>query len=201
MHFFRRAAVAPKRLAVFPGTFNPVTVAHVALARAALDHVDEVVFVLPRVFPHKDYCGASFADRIAMLEAALDDPPFSIATAGGGLFLEIARECRSAYGREVAISFLCGRDAAERIGGWDYGRPGVFGEMLAEFGLLVAARDGSYRAPEELAAAVRRLDVDAGAVSATDVRDRAARGDVWEHLVPAGARPIARRVYSPGVPE
>ena len=55
MEFFRRAAGRPNRLGILPGTFNPVTVAHLALAHAALRHVDEVVFVLPRVFPHKNY--------------------------------------------------------------------------------------------------------------------------------------------------
>ncbi len=29
------------------------------------------------------------------------------------------------------LSFICGRDAAERILHWDYGRPGVVEEMLA----------------------------------------------------------------------
>src|SRR5215208_4781186 len=101
MRFFRRASVAPNRLGILPGTFNPVTIAHLALAHAALSCVDEVVFVLPRVFPHKDYSGASFDDRIAMLDAALDDPAFSVAAADGGLFIEIARECRAEYGDGV----------------------------------------------------------------------------------------------------
>src|ERR1051325_5057741 len=150
MDFPHRAAGNPKRLGILPGTFNPVTVAHMALARAALSQVDEVVFVLPRVFPHKTYSGASFDERIEMLRAAVaDNPAFSIATAEGGLFVEIARECRAAYGDGVTLSFLCGRDAAERIAGWDYGRPGAFPEMLREFELLVAPRSGAYDPPPE----------------------------------------------------
>src|SRR5690242_20208760 len=120
MEFFRRAAARPRRLGVFPGTFNPPTRAHVALARAALASVDEVVFVLPREFPHKTFEGASFEDRVRMLEAALaGEPRFSIAASRGGLFIEIARECREAYGAETGLYFLCGRDAAERIVDWD----------------------------------------------------------------------------------
>lgn len=197
MRFFRRASVAAKRLGILPGTFNPVTVAHLALARAALAHVDEVVFVLPRVFPHKDYSGASFDDRVAMLQAAIDEPAFSIASADGGLFVEIAQECRTDYGEHVRLAFLCGRDAAERIAGWDYGRPNAFAEMLREFDLLVAARDGLYQPAPEHAAAVRSLDASGTeAVSATEVRERAARGEAWEHLVPPPARALARRVYA-----
>jgi nicotinate-nucleotide adenylyltransferase len=197
MEFFRRAGGRPARLGVFPGTFNPVTVAHLALARAALAHVDEVVFVLPRVFPHKDYSGASFEDRLAMLQAAATDPAFSIAAASGGLFIDIVRECRAAYGDGVRPVCLCGRDAAERIANWDYGRPGAFAEMLAEFDLLVVDRGGAYHPPAEYASSVRCIDVDgAGSISATEIRERARRGEAWEHLAPESIRTIARRVYT-----
>src|SRR5690242_15207470 len=129
MQFFRGPSGVIQRLGVFPGTFNPVTIAHLELARAALDHVQEVVFVLPLVFPHKNYSGASFEDRVAMLcDATAGESAFSVAMADGGLFVEIARECRDAYGDQVNLSFVCGRDAAERIASWDYGRPGAFAE-------------------------------------------------------------------------
>src|SRR5580692_3813414 len=143
MEFFRRAAGSPQRVGVLAGAFNPVTVAHLALARAALSHVDEVVFVLPKLFPHKPYHGAPFAERVEMLRAATpNEPAFSIGAADGGLFLEIAAECRQAYGEDVRLTFLCGRDAAERILNWDYGDPGAVMAMLRQFDLLVAARDG-----------------------------------------------------------
>src|SRR5690349_4715660 len=143
MEFIRRAAGTPARLGILPGTFNPVTVAHVALAQAGRRHCDEVLFVLPRVFPHKRYSGATLPQRLELLDAALGaNPSFSLALAEGGLFAEIAEECRHAYGPDVRLSFLCGRDAAERIAGWNYGRPGAFADMLHRFDLLVARRDG-----------------------------------------------------------
>jgi nicotinate-nucleotide adenylyltransferase len=197
MEFLQRAAGQAERLGILPGTFNPITVAHLAIARAALAHVDEVVFVLPRVFPHKTYSGASFDERVEMLRAAtVDDAAFSIATAEGGLFLEIARECREVYGDDVRLTFLCGRDAAERIVGWDYGRPEALSEMLREFELLVAQRDGPYDAPAHVRTAVRCLHVDGvDGISATEIRERIARGQAWEHLVPAAVVESARRIY------
>jgi nicotinate-nucleotide adenylyltransferase len=197
MDFFQRAVRRPERLGILPGTFNPITVAHLAIARAALRHVDEVVFVLPRVFPHKNYSGASFVERLEMLRVAVaGEEAFSAAAADGGLFAEIALECRAAYGSEVRLSFLCGRDAAERIVGWDYGRPEALAEMLREFDLLVAGREGPYEVSGEFASAVCSLDVTgADGVSATEVRERIARGHPWEHLVPAPAVERARKIY------
>jgi nicotinate (nicotinamide) nucleotide adenylyltransferase len=196
MEFFHRAQGRPACLGVLPGSFNPVTVAHLALAEAGLTQTDEILFVLPRIFPHKDYSGAAFEDRVAMLRAAIG-PHCSIARTRGGLFLEIARECREAYGEDVRLSFLCGTDAAERIVGWDYGRPGAAAEMLREFELLVAARQGVYQPPEEFRHAIRTLELtgEFDHVSATEVRERIARGDDWEPLVPEAARALARRIY------
>ena len=200
MEFFRRAPGAPAHLGILPGTFNPITVAHVGLARTALDAVDEVLFVLPRQFPHKPYHGASFAERIAMLRDALaDEPRFSIATGAGGLFREIAAGCREAYGSALRLSFLCGRDAAERIVNWDYGDPRAIHCMLREFGLLVAARGGEYVAPPELRRAIQALPLGDAyeGVSASEVRRRIAAGEDWEPLVPPAIHARARHIFGP----
>jgi nicotinate-nucleotide adenylyltransferase len=197
MEFLQRTIGQPSRLGVFPGSFNPPTVAHLALARAALRHVDEVVFVLPRVFPHKNYRGATFDERLELLGlATAGESAFAVASSHGGLFLEIAGECRKAYGSDIQLSFLCGRDAAERIVGWDYGRPHAAAEMLREFTLLVAARNGSYEPPAEHSHAVRPIEVrGCDEISATEVRDRIARGEPWEHLVPESIRGSVARIY------
>jgi nicotinate-nucleotide adenylyltransferase len=198
MDFFYRASGRPSRLAVFPGTFNPMTVAHQAMAHAALAQADEVVLVLPRVLPHKDYSGATFESRAEMLCAAVGgNEPISVAASEKGLFVEIAAECREAYGPAVSLAFLCGRDAAERIAGWDYGRSEAFPEMLGQFHLLVAARQGEYEPPEELRAAVRRLTVagEYDEVSASEVRRRIANGEAWEHLVPPELHTHVRKIY------
>jgi nicotinate-nucleotide adenylyltransferase len=201
MEFFRRSAREPCRLGVFPGTFNPVTMAHMALAEGALAVVDEVVFILPRKFPHKTYCGASFEQRVELLCMALgEEPRYSVAASERGLFAEIAAECREAYGAHARLSFLCGRDAAERVANWDYGRRGAYVEMLQEFDLLVAARGGEYHPPEKLMNSCARLEL-SGAwdqVSASEVRTRIGRGEAWEHLVPAAVRRRVGEIYTAG---
>jgi nicotinate (nicotinamide) nucleotide adenylyltransferase len=199
VELLRRAPGTPARLAVLPGTFNPPTTAHLGLARAALAEAGEVLFVLPRALPHKNWEGAGFDDRLRMLEAAAGpEPRFSIGASTRGLFIEIARECREIYGPHVRLSFLCGRDAAERIVGWNYGAEGAIERMLEEFDLLVAPRGGAYHPPPALGPRVRPLTWSPAleAVSATAVRGRIARGEPWEHLVPEAVVPLARRAYS-----
>ncbi|MGE5567447.1 MAG: nicotinate-nicotinamide nucleotide adenylyltransferase [Rhodospirillales bacterium] len=198
MDFFRRAAVTPQKLGVLAGTFNPPTRAHLALARAALAAVDEVLFVLPHVLPHKEWEGASFADRVRMLEIAIDEEPrFSIAASERGLFIEIARECRAEYGPGVELYFLCGRDAADRIVNWDYGRPDAFLEQLREYQLLVAPRKGAYEPPPEMRERIHTLAVPAECdeISATEVRRRIRSGEAWEHLVPEEIAGLVREIY------
>ena len=119
MEFLSRRRAKPDRLGILPGSFNPPTLAHLALAQAALAELDEVVLVLPRVFPHKTYDGASFTQRVDLLRAVLGHHPrLAAAVSVGGLFIEIAQECRAAYGPNVQLAFICDRDAAERMVGW-----------------------------------------------------------------------------------
>ncbi len=174
-----------------------MTVAHLALARAALSRLDEVVFVLPQAFPHKPYHGASFAARLEMLQAPIaEEPAFSIAAANGGLFVEIAAECRESYGPDTQLTFLCGRDAAERILNWDYGDPEAVSKMLRQFDLLVAARSGELEAVPNTRHCVEMLALDGAFdhVSSTEVRERIAQALPWEHLAPRGGMGFGQAV-------
>jgi nicotinamide-nucleotide adenylyltransferase len=198
LEFFRRAAGQPACLGILPAAFNPPTRAHLALAQAALATVDEVLFVLPRAFPHKPYEDATFDQRLQMLMAATTrEPRYSIAASDRGLFIEIAAECRQAYSQDARLLFICGRDAAERIVAWDYGEPDAFRRMLDQFELLVAARHGEYEPPTEIRDRVHTLDVPAeiNVISATEVRDRLRRGAPWEQFVPDEIVPLVREIY------
>jgi nicotinate-nucleotide adenylyltransferase len=204
MHFLSGPPGKPDRLGILPGSFNPPTRAHLALAEAALGdpdaRLDEVVLVLPRSFPHKKYDGASFTQRADMLRAALDrNPKLAAAVSVGGLFVEIAQECRAAYGPSTQLTFVCGRDAAERVVGWDYDNPNVINQMLEMFQLLVAHREGAYAPPTHLRRYIRALALpaDLNAISASDVRRRIREGVPWQHLVPDAIIRIVREIYRP----
>ena len=198
MEFHRQTSQRPQSVGILAGSFNPPTIAHLELAEAASRRLDLIVCVVPRVFPHKDYSGATLEQRIEMLDAAGLPIPHAIASTRHGLFIDIARECRDHYGTGVKMSFICGRDAAERILHWDYGRAGVVEEMLGEFELLVAPRGGHFSPPAEYRDRIHALHMRSGyeEVSSTEVRERIARGEPWEHLVPEGIRERVREIYS-----
>jgi nicotinate-nucleotide adenylyltransferase len=201
MEFARRAEGRPVSLGILSSAFHPPTRAHFALARAALDggFIGEALFVLPRRFPHKDYGSVGLEDRLRMLDKAVaGDPRVSVGVSEGGLFLEIAREARQAYGPSTRLWFLCGSDAAERILNWDYGAlPGI-GEQLKEYGLLAAPRGGPWTPPPALAEAIAVLPLpeEYAGVSSTEVRRRIQAGEPWRHMVPEGIAGIVARLYS-----
>jgi nicotinate (nicotinamide) nucleotide adenylyltransferase len=198
LEFYGESLQRPHKVGILAGSFNPPTVAHLELAQAASPLVDLIVYVVPSVFPHKAYSGATLDQRVEMLDAAGLTLPHAIASTGQGLFIDIAREFREHYGTQAQLSFICGRDAAERILHWDYGRAGVVEEMLGEFELLVAPRGGHFSPPAEYRHRIHTLPLGSEheAVSSTEVRDRIARGEPWEHLVPEKIRERVREIYS-----
>jgi len=194
MEFHIRANQAPGKLAILPGAFNPPTRAHLAMAESALTVVDEVLFVLPRAFPHKEYSGAGFDIRMELLRAALGgNPRFSLASSDRGLFIELALEARDDYGADTQLSVLCGRDAAERIVSWDYGGGDNIERQLEVFDLLVAARSGHYDPPPPIRNRITSIALPAGVeeISSSEVRQRIRAGEPWHDLVPA---PVARLI-------
>ena len=66
------------RVGVFPGSFDPLTTAHLAIADAAieacrLDHLDLTISTVALAKEHGGH--ASIEERIAAIERAADDAP------------------------------------------------------------------------------------------------------------------------------
>ena len=172
---------------MLPAAWNPPTLAHLALAEAALDCVDEVLLVLPRVFPHKEFEHAGFGLRLKWLqEIAANHARLGVGVSEGGLFLEMARALRAVDSRVEQVYIVCGHDAAERFLNWPYDREPGATEQLREFSLLVASRGEAYTPPDRARGSIHVLNLDPSLrdVSSTEIRERIARGEPWTHLVP-----------------
>ena len=158
------------------------------MAEAALALVDEVLFVLPRAFPHKEYNAAGFEERLELLRVSIaGHPGFALAAATRGLFIDLAREARLDYGEGTELFLLCGRDAAERIVSWDYGEGDSIQKQLEAFQLLVASRGGHYEPPPEIRERVVSIGLSHDEISSSEVRRRIRAGERWQDLAPGPA--------------
>lgn len=202
--FFEGRPLPAGRIGVLASAFNPPTIAHVALADAcrAAAGLDQVVFALARRLPHKSFEDVPFEQRMQMLVALTStrDEWASVAT-DGGLFSEMAREVKALSGDAVEALLLCGRDAAERIVGWDYGDQTPIEEQLSEFGMIVAAREGPYAAPPQIAARVASvvLPQECREVSSSAVRAAIRAGGDWRAMAPPAVAQLIAQLKLYGI--
>ncbi len=198
MELVQRGARGATRVALLPAAWNPPTTAHMALAEAALEFADEVVLVLPRAFPHKEFEHSGFDVRLDWLRTiAAQRPHLGVGVAEHGLFLEMARALRTADSHVEQVSLVCGHDAAERFLNWPYdGEPSAF-DQLREFSLLVAPRAASFVVPELLRDSIRllSLDTEMQVISSSEIRRRIACGEPWRQLVPDEIATAVEGVY------
>ena len=200
----RGLAGAGGRLGVLGGAYNPITHAHLVLARTALEQarLDEVLFVLSKIPPHKRIEGATIDQRLEMMRLALAEVPFAaVGLCTHGLFLDIATAIREGYQGKLEVFFIVGRDAAERILTWPYPDPAAaLQEMFTAFRLLVFRRRGEFTLPalpplQHYADRIHalRLREDLDRISSTAVREQAAAGRPLKSLVPEGVAAYIRR--------
>jgi nicotinate (nicotinamide) nucleotide adenylyltransferase len=184
------------RLGVLGGAYNPITLAHLAMADTVVQTfiLHEVLFLLPQVPPHKSIFGASLEQRLAMMQLAVADRPYaSVGLSTHGLFIDIYQGLLEAYPHRPEVFFLTGRDAAERILTWKYEDAAVaLRQMFTSFQLIVCDRDGSFRLPDNPLLAPYRhrihrcpLPAHYNHVSSTTVRQRCQQHLPIDDLVPA----------------
>ncbi len=107
------------RLAVFAGSFNPLTTAHEALVEQALttDQCDEVVIsIAVNTIDKADQAGASLVDRlISLTSLARVHKHVSVAVTNLGLYLDQAIAYREAFPDLGGLTFLVGFDKIVQI--------------------------------------------------------------------------------------
>ncbi len=192
------------RVGLFGGSFDPVHIAHVALARAALErlNVDEVRWIPVGTAWQKDPADAGPADREAMVRIATEGEPrfvldrTELRRKGLSYTLDTVREKVAAY-PGTRFVLLLGQDQYASIHTWRDWR-----ELLSLVELGIADRPDAPTAANPAVQAfphsVTRLALDCD-VSSTEIRRRLATGESIAGMVPDGvARYIAQRgLYRP----
>ena len=184
------------RIGVFGGTFDPIHVTHLDIARAAL------LFVVSGSPPHKN--GEVFAtpeQRLRMVEAALEGEEAMEASSlelrrGGPSYMaDTLDELRKAHPGGTLFLIL-GLDSLSDLPNWR-----TPGRILRQAEVLAVARPGTPSEVGDLPAQhYTRVPFKENGLSSTEVRARLKRGDaVAELLPPAVARLIREeRIYHAG---
>jgi nicotinate-nucleotide adenylyltransferase len=187
--------VSPRRTGVFGGTFDPIHLAHLALAEAAREaaDLDQVLFVPAAVQPFKqDVAMSAPDDRLAMVELAIaGNPAFATSRVelerAGPSYTVDTLAALAADPANGDLSLILSAETFLQLPRW---RDPDRIVRLAE--LIVAPRDGYPEAGSaflaehfgETPVRARFLDGPRLRISASELRSRAAAGHSLRYLVP-----------------
>lgn len=197
------------RIGLFGGTFNPVHIGHLIIARAALEHLGlERIVLIPSANPrHKSpEAVADTVDRLAMLRLAVaDEPGFDVSACeierpGMSYTIDTVAFFRKELSDRAELYWLIGADSLSELASWHR-----VDELVCMCRIVTAARPG-WESPDLSALTervgerqVRRLRdgilptprID---ISASEIRRRVRQGRSVRWLVPmAVAQYIDRR--------
>jgi len=209
---------------IYGGTFDPVHLGHVGIARSARDALQVPVRLMPAADPpHRDIPGANAEQRAQMLELAVAGETGllvdrrELQRAGRSYTVDTLEQIRGEIGPAQPLAILMGADSFAGLEAWHR-----WTELFTLAHLIVAARAGSplgagasqalaaqttgrwVQEPEDLlhapAGRLLQLPHTRQPESATEVRARIAAGGAWETLLPP---PVARfirmnRLYGAG---
>jgi nicotinate-nucleotide adenylyltransferase len=182
---------------IFGGSFDPIHLGHLIVARSAAEQLrlEVVRFVPARIQPFKtDRQMATPEDRLAMLQLALADQPGfevddrEIRRKGTSYTIDTLRELR-AEAPEDQLCLLVGADAARELPDWREAR------LIPELSrIVVLTRPGVKYALGELEAEL--IEVPEIDISATEIRRRVRDGEPIDELVPPA---VAEYIESHGL--
>ena len=196
-------------LGVFGGTFDPIHYGHLRLAETAREALGlaRVRLIPAGQPPHRATPGAAGAHRLAMARlAAADNPAFEVdpaeveAAQASYTILSLER-LRAEFGPRQPLVLLLGVDAFLGLPGWmrwtelfDFAHLAVAnrpGYSLDAAGLpadLAGQLERRQATPDALGTAaagcIASFSMTPLAISATDIRSRAARGQSLRYLLP-----------------
>lgn len=197
---------ARRRIGLLGGTFDPIHVGHLALARAAREalRLDEVRFIPTGQSWQKSGSGVDAAARLEMVRLAVGPTPGfvvddrEVRRAGASYTIDTLVELRAELGPEPALVLVLGSDQLRNLATWHRYRELLRHahiaatqrgpHRLAEFDPLVevlVATHGRDALPDAPAGAIVFFRMPPVPVSATALREALARGERPAELLPA----------------
>jgi len=190
----------PRHIALFGGSFDPPHNAHLAIARAAVEHcgLSRVVFIPCQISPLKERVpGASGPQRVEMLRRATAGLPWAeisdweLSRPGPSYSWQTAEHFAGLH-PQAELHWLMGADQWAAIERW--ARPEFLRGRLT---FIVFARDGQAPLPRPGWRAHFLSGESHG--SSTEVRALLAAGKSAAHLLPAAVEEyaVSERLYLP----
>ncbi len=191
-----------KKLGIFSGSFNPLTLAHTQVVENTVTgyQLDEMLLLLAKANVDKEVCGLPLAARLLTVKKYAENrQKLSVGISSHGRYIDKITALKTILPPETEIYFVVGYDTLVRI--FD---PKYYTDFHAELqALFVTARlivanraEADMETIEEFMARTEVLqyapyvsplllsDVYAY-MSSTEVRERLKRGKSIEHLVPS----------------
>lgn len=206
------------QIGILGGTFNPIHNGHLHIAAEVREHcaLDQVWFVPAGQPPHKAVAAeVSFADRLAMVEAAIDGWPayrcldLEGRRSGPSFSVQTVEELRQLY-PEHDFTFIMGLDSFAEIGLWKSytrlfeichiavaARPGFSGDLQGLLPVAVAERfcydADALKLCGRSGFSVRLVIQTAADISSTEIRRKLAAGEPVSSQLPEAVIAYADR--------
>ncbi len=193
--------MAPHRLGVFGGTFDPIHIGHLVAAAETLDAfgLDGVLFV-PAGKPWQKADHAHPEDRFLMTvlgtssHAGFSVSRLELDRNGPTYTVDTMSALRGFYGSQTKLYFIAGADAVLGLGTWHRF------EALKELAEVIALARPSFDLDEldlpQSWPAVNALEIPGIDVSSSAIRERVRRGRSIDYLVP---EPVAQFIREKGL--
>lgn len=178
------------KIGIMGGTFDPPHIGHMLAAETAREtyQLDEIWFMPSHTPPHKHQAGVSGADRLAMVQAAVEDHPdfrvldIEVLRGGVSYTIETMRELQIQY-PDASFYFIIGADMVAYLPKWQ-----SIDELVRRLTFIGVRRPGTIldlaSLPPGIGERVLLADMPQVDISSTMLRQRAADGRSIKYMVP-----------------
>lgn len=178
------------RIGVLGGTFDPIHVGHLYLARKVLKKLSlaKIIFIPAYLPPHKKNIKVTTArHRCNMVKLAIANrkklkvSDIEIKRKGRSYSVRTLQQLKKKYGRSVELFFIAGSDSLDELDKWK-----DLKEILRLCKFVIVKRPGC--AIKKVPRQFMILRINAKDISSSDIRKRIKKGQPVKRLVPAKVR-------------